>query len=110
MKEFDKIYVAKYSDILTVRQISEDLGVKKQAVETVLENLKSTGLYEVYKDISDYEWDELEKKSDIEILNKYLSKIPGYHIQMFNKILEEFKEEQDYRYLFEMYKPEDYAF
>ena len=111
MKEFDKIYIAKYSEIIGTWQTGRDLGVKTQEVEDILENLKTIGLYDVYKNMSNYEWDELEKKSDIEILNIYLTKVPGYFIKIFNEIVEEFREEiPNYKYLFEMYKPEEYKY
>lgn len=111
MKEFDKIYVAKYSYILTTWQIGKDLGEKTQEVDKVLDELKTIGLYNVYKNMSDYEWEKLESKTDSEILSTYMPKIPRNHDEIFSKLVAEFREEiPDYRYVFEMYKPEDYTF
>lgn len=111
MKEFDKIYVAKYSDILTIWQIGEDLGEKTQKVEQVLDELKTIGLYNVYKNMSDYEWEKLENKTDSEILSTYMPKIPGYYLKIFDKIVAEFKEDlTEEIHRFEIYKTEENSF
>lgn len=111
MKEFDKIYVAKYSDIIGTWQIGRDLEVKTEQVEQVLEDLKQTGLYDIYRKMPDEEWEKLEKKKDSYILKTYMSRIPRNYAKIFSEIVEELREEiPDYRYFFELYKPEDYKF
>ena len=71
MKEFDKIYLAKYGNILTVRQLAEDLKTTQKEVKEVLEKLKMDGMYDIYKNISDYEWERLEKMQDEVIKTRY---------------------------------------
>ena len=63
MKEFDKIYLAKYNEILTPRQLAEDLFTTITETESIIRELKATGLYEIYKNIPDEEWEKLEKKN-----------------------------------------------
>ena len=71
MKEFDKIYLSKYGDILTIRQLAEDLMTTQKEIIKVLEELRINGVYEVYKNISDYEWEKLEKIEDKHIKARY---------------------------------------
>ena len=111
MKEFDKIYVAKYYEVIDKGQICKDFYIKVDELEYIVTNLKQTGLYDIYKKISDEEWEKLEKKKDSYILKIYMSKIPRNYPKIFNEIVEELREEIPcYRYLFEMYRPEDYKF
>lgn len=112
MKEFNKIYIAKYYDAIEKCQICKDLRIKNDELEMVVKELKESGLYEIYRNMSDYEWKTLEKKSDLYILKKYCPQIPGYYLKIFNKIIAEFREEQltTYKYEFKMYKPEENVF
>lgn len=111
MKEFDKIYIAKYYETIEKWQICRDLKIKMHELDAIVRTLKEKGLYDIYKKMSDDEWEKLEKKDDLEIQRIYMQKIPGYYIKMFNEIVKEFKEEiPEYRYLFEMYKPKDFNF
>ena len=71
IREFDKIYVAKYKNILTIQQLAEDLRSNKQEIENILKELRVNGMDEVYKNISDYEWEMLEDLKDEEIKMKY---------------------------------------
>lgn len=63
MKEFDKIYVAKYYEAIPKWQLSRDLGIKVDKLESIVDELKQKGLYEIYKRLSDDEWEKLEKKN-----------------------------------------------
>lgn len=74
MKEFDKIYLAKYGDILTTRQLAEDLKTTQKEITDILVELKINGIYDIYKNISDYEWEKLEKLEDKQIKIKYFKK------------------------------------
>lgn len=61
--------------------------------------------------MSDDDWEKLEHKNDIQILNIYMPKVPGYYTKIFDEIIEEFREEiPNFRYMFELFKPEDYEF
>lgn len=64
MKEFDKIYLAKYEDILSEKQLAEDLHTSKTKIREILEEIKANELYEVYREISDEMWEIFEKKTD----------------------------------------------
>ena len=111
MKEFDKIYVAKYYDAIEKWQICRDFYIKIDELESIVKDLKQTGLYDIYRKISDDEWEKLEKKKDSYIQKTYISKIPKNYAKIFSEIVADFREEIPcYRYLFEMYKPEDYKF
>ena len=111
MKEFDKIYIAKYYEVIDKGQICRDFYIKVDELESIVKYLKQTGLYDIYKKISDEEWEKLEKKKDSYILKVYMSKIPRNYAKIFKEIVAEFREEIPcYRYLFELYKPEDYKF
>lgn len=90
MKEFDKIYIAKYKDILTIRQLAEDLRTsQKQVNETIIE-LQKKGLDKIYQNISDLEWEKLEDKKDEYILKKYLHLSKKNNEKAFKDILEIF--------------------
>lgn len=112
MKEFDKIYIAKYYDAIEKWQIQRDLNINKEKLENIVKELKQTGIYDIYKKLSDDEWEILEKKSDLYILKKYCPQVPGYYTRIFNEIIADFRGEEvtTYKYQFEMYKPEEYIF
>ena len=74
MKEFDKIYLAKYESVLTTRQLAEDLRTTQKEITNTLNNLKANGVNEVYKEISDFEWEDLEKLKDEQIKIMYFKK------------------------------------
>lgn len=71
MKEFDKIYIAKYKDILTTRQLAEDLKTSNTEIEYIIQNLKAIGLMNIYQMLPDEEWEKLEKYSDERIRTLY---------------------------------------
>ena len=111
MKEFDKIYVAKYYDVVDKWLICRDFYIKRDELEDIVKDLKTKGLYDIYKKMPDEEWESLEKKKDSYIQKTYMSKVPRNYAKIFSEIVEEFREEAPcYRYLFEIYKPEDYTF
>ena len=116
MKEFDKIYVAKYYEAIPKWQLCRDFGIKVDKIEAVVEELKQTGLYDIYKRMSDDEWEMLEKKSDSYILEKYLPSKQVDYSKIFDELVKELKLEiaedakEIHRYKFEIYKPEDYIF
>ena len=85
MKEFDKIYIAKYDNILSDWQIGRDLEVKTDKVCIIKEDLKENGLYEIYRNMSDYEWDSLSNKTDEQILKTYLPRTQNFYERIFNK-------------------------
>lgn len=111
MREFDKIYVAKYYEVIDKGQICRDFYIKEDKLDSVIRDLKQTGLYDIYRKMPDEEWEKLEKKKDSYILKTYMSRIPRNYAKIFSEIVEELREEiPDYRYFFELYKPEDYKF
>lgn len=116
MREFDKIYVAKYYEVIDKGQICRDFYIKLNELEDIVKNLKQIGLYDIYKKISDDEWEKLEKKTDSQILNTYLPKKQVDYIKIFNEFIAELKlqiaedAKETHRYKFEVYKTEDYKF
>lgn len=88
MKEFDKIYIAKYKDIDPITNISYALGTTNEEIEKIVEQLKETGLYEIYKNISDEEWEKLEKKSNDYIFRKYIAKSKKQNRKAFLELIE----------------------
>lgn len=90
MKEFDKIYIAKYKDILTIGQIAEDMRTKQKEINKIIEELKETGLDTIYQNISDEEWEKLESKTDIYILKKYMHLSRKNNDKAFKELINEF--------------------
>ncbi|MCI8362247.1 MAG: hypothetical protein HFJ41_03815 [Clostridia bacterium] len=90
MKEFDKIYIAKYKDILTIGQIAEDMRTTQKNINKILEELKETGLDTIYKNISDEEWEKLENKTDMYILKKYMNLSRKNNDKAFKELINEF--------------------
>lgn len=109
MREFDKIYVAKYYEVIDKLQICKDFYIKADELDSIVRDLKQTGLYDIYRKISDDEWEKLEKKKDSYILKIYMSKVPRNYSKIFSEIVAEFREQiPDYRHLFQEYKTIDY--
>ena len=94
MKEFDKIYVAKYSEILTMRQLADDLRTNLQEIKNIIKDLQEKELFETYKNISDEEWEILEHKTDEQILTKYLAKSQKYCNKVWQDMVKEMKPEK----------------
>lgn len=110
MREFDKIYVAKYYEVIEKWILCMDFGIKKDELDSIVKDLKQTGLYDIYRKMPDEEWEKLEKKKDSYILKVYMSKIPRDYTKIFNELVKEFTEQiPNYRNLFARYKPEDYT-
>ena len=110
MKEFDKIYIAKYDNILSDWQIGRDLEVKTDKVCTIKEELKKNGLYEIYRNMSDYEWDSLSNKTNEQILKNYLPRTQNFYERIFNKVKKVFEPEELAIYKFKIYKPKENIF
>lgn len=91
MKEFDKIYLSKYESILTTRQLAEDLRTTQKEITNTLNNLKANGVNEVYKEISDFEWEDLEKLKDEQIKIMYFKKSKILQEKLKKEILNAFK-------------------
>ena len=91
MKEFDKIYVAKYEKVLTTRQLAEDLRTTQKELLNIIENLKAIGMIDVYKNIPDEEWEKLERQTDEQIRFKYYKYSETINKKYFMEILEFFE-------------------
>lgn len=91
MKEFDKIYVAKYSEILTMRQLADDLRTNLKEIKNIIKDLQEKELFETYKNISDEEWEILEYKTDEQILTKYLAKSQKYCNKVWQDMIKKIK-------------------
>lgn len=90
MKEFDKIYIAKYKDILTIGQIAEDMRTTQKEINKIIEELKETGLDTIYENIPDEEWEKLENKTDIYILKKYIHLSRKNNDKAFKELINKF--------------------
>lgn len=88
--EFNKIYIAKYFEIIGIRQVAEDIKESQEKVKEALQDLKRSGLYEIYYNLSDSEWEKLEKLKDEEILKKYIPKTKDNNTKTFEELLEIF--------------------
>ena len=53
IKEFDKIYIAKYCENIDIGDLAKGLYTTKNQIESVIKQLKENGLYQIYKNISD---------------------------------------------------------
>ena len=91
MKEVNKIYLAKYESVLTTRQLAEDLRTMQKEITNTLNNLKANGVNEVYKEISDFEWEDLEKLKDEQIKIMYFKKSKILQEKLKKEILNAFK-------------------
>lgn len=91
MKEFDKIYVAKYQHFLSVEQLSRDLKISKKEVINTKNELKTIGLNIVYKNIPDEEWEKLQKLTDEQIRFKYYNKSKIIKNRVLKEIKNTFK-------------------
>lgn len=90
MKEFDKIYIAKYQDFLTIRQLAEDLHVSNSIIINIQKELNERGLNEIYKNIPDKEWEKLQYVTDEKIKTKYYCKSRVIRKKVLNEILKDF--------------------
>ena len=90
MKEFEKIYVAKYQHFLSTRQLSEDLNVSKKEIINVHNELKDNGLDMIYKNIPDSEWEKLQKFKDEQIKFKYYKQSKIIQNRTWKKIINDF--------------------
>lgn len=91
MKEFDKIYITKYRNILTIKQLAEDLHTNIEDINNTISDLEEKGLLVVYKNISDDEWEKLENKTDRYILEKFLPLSTKHNKKIFNEIIKSFQ-------------------
>lgn len=110
MKEFDKIYIAKYDEILSDWQIGRDLEVKTDKVCTIKEELKENGLYKLYRNMPDDEWDTLSNKTDEQIIKTYLPRTQNFYERIFNKVKKVFEPKELAIYKFKIYKPKENIF
>ncbi len=88
--EFNKIYIAKYIEIIGRRQVAEDIHTSQEKVEEALQDLKRSGLYEIYRDLSDYEWEKLERLKDEEILKRYIPRTKNNNTKTIKELLDVF--------------------
>ena len=94
MKEFNKIYIAKYFHLLTIRQLAEDLHSTNEEVNVVLREMRENEMLFIYKNIAEEEWEELERLSDDEIRFKYYKKSKIIQKKALQSILNAFKVNQ----------------
>ena len=110
MKECDKIYVAKYKNVLTLRQLAEDLRTNQNEILNVIEQLEKLKLSEIYNKIPDEEWEKLEKKKDDEVKKKYYKYSGPINQKVWQEIITEFNQFRKTINQFEQYQQEEKDF
>lgn len=76
-----------------MNQLSEDLNVSQQEIVKEIKNMESKGIVDIYKNISDFEWEELEQLQDDEIKERYYNKSNKTQNEVIKEIINEFKVE-----------------
>lgn len=115
MKEFDKIYIAKYYEIFGAGELAKGFLITTNEVESIVTELKQNNLYSIYQNISDDEWEKLERKPDTYIKNKYLAIIEKHDRDNIKQLIKSWKMdlEAELRQIirdFPIYKPEKDTF
>ena len=106
MKEFDKIYIAKYKHMLTIRQLAEDLKESQEQINKTIIELQEKGLDEIYLHIPDSEWENLEHKTDEYILKKYLHLSKKNNEKVIRELIDVFRIEKHNFEVFDSFKDE----
>ena len=91
--------------MLTTVQLAKDLGISKDKVENIVSELMINGLYKIYKEMPEEEWEELENKSNEYIINKYAVNAWENNNKAFQELISVFKVE---RKRFKNYYSEEY--
>lgn len=105
MKEFDKIYIAKYINIDSINNIAYSLGKTNEEIKNIITELKNNDLYQIYKEMPDEEWEQIENKSNSYIRKKYLKQIKKDKYKSFYELINLFKLP---KHRFKIYYEEDY--
>lgn len=92
MKEFNKMYIAKYEGFLTMRQLAEDLRTTQEDIYNIKRQMQRNGILEIYKNISDEEWEKLEKLKDWQIKFRYYKKSAIIQEKTKKEIYKEFED------------------
>lgn len=88
--EFDKVYIAKYVDNIGKWQISRDLNINQSKLENIIEELKKNGLYDIYHNLSEEEWEKIERMKRQDVLKKYLPKAENTGQKVKKELIELF--------------------
>lgn len=91
MKEFDKIYIAKYYEQIGISEISKGFYITKREVKDIVNDLRRSGLYKIYKNMSDTEWERLEDKKDKGVKEKYMKQAKESNKNLFKEIVRTFQ-------------------
>ena len=71
MKEFDRIYIAKYCEKIEISEIAKSFFKPKQEIYKEIKIMIKNGTFAIYKNLSDEEWEKLENKTNQYIKDKY---------------------------------------
>lgn len=91
MKEFDKIYIAKYYEQIGISELAKGFSTTKIQIENIVNDLRRSGLYKIYKNMSDTEWEGLENKKDKVVKERYLKQANEINKEIFQELLKTFK-------------------
>jgi hypothetical protein len=90
MKEFDKIYIAKYYEKIPTEIMGKSFNVSSRKINNIIEELKKDRVDEVYKLMSDEEWEKTENQKDDYVRKKYILKQKEKDKAIFKQILDVF--------------------
>lgn len=90
LTEFDKVYLVKYINALGASQIKRDLHIRNEDIENTIKELKENGLYDIYYNLADYEWEKIEKMKRQDILKIYIQKVKDNNKKTVKELLATF--------------------
>lgn len=88
MKEKDRIYIAQYYENLGLSEISKSFYTTREKIQKEVEEMKKNGTYNLYKNLSEEEWEILENKTDKYIKEKYYKLAEIKRTEIFFKAFE----------------------
>lgn len=92
--EFDRIYIAKYFEKLGVSELSKSFETTNSQILKIIEEFKTKGFYQYYKDMPENEWENLSgrsKRRQRELIEEGFKK---FQKEIFYKLVNMLKEEK----------------
>lgn len=92
--EFDRVYIAKYFEKLGVSELSKSFETTNSQILKIIEEFKTKGFYQYYKDMPENEWENLSgrsKRRQRELIEEGFKK---FQKEIFYKLVNMLKEEK----------------
>lgn len=92
--EFDRVYIVKYFEKLGVSELSKSFETTNSQILKIIEEFKTKGLYQYYKDMPENEWENLSgrsKRRQRELIEEGFKK---FQKEIFYKLVNMLKEEK----------------